>query len=367
MRSVRTLPAFLGVVLALGACAPPEPVTIGMMAGLSGPNSLIGVASRDAARLAVDEINEAGGVNGRPLELRVADDQDDIAVGRRIVAGFVEDGVPVILGPFMSSMAPVVESHRATDVLFLSPTMSTAALLGRDDNFVRVMAASTNQGTALVDEMLRDRVRSAVVVYDSSNAVFSLELARYVQDLMEARQIVPLALLDNQNRDIRDLAGEIAAVAPGALCLVTNGYDSALIAQEVREAGAAPRLYASYWALSEDFVEHGGRAVEGAKLSSILGRKEETDRYLGFEARYMERYGERPDLISSHAYEAVHVLVEALERVDDERPFEIKQAIIEIGRFEGLRDAIFIDEYGDTQRPITLFEVRGGEFVALVR
>ncbi|HKJ85302.1 MAG TPA: ABC transporter substrate-binding protein, partial [Spirochaetia bacterium] len=298
-RCTRRFVFLFAMIMVILGCAGGEPLRIGFIAGLSGPNSHVGVGSRDAALLAVERINEGGGVGGRPLELVVADDEDSVTIGEQIVSEFVEDGIPLVIGPFMSSQILVVERHMESPILFLSPTISTSRLSGRDDNFVRIMPASTEQGRVLLRTMEEDGVRDAVVLYDGTNAAYAQELACFLHEHLLRSAIRPLDLFDVGALHERSVAESVAQLGAEAIVLVTSGYRGALIAQEISELTDGARLYGTHWTKTSDFIEYGGRAVEGAKLTSVVvtatGDDDEDSVYAEFADAYERRYGRAPE------------------------------------------------------------------------
>src|SRR5512141_700268 len=86
------------------ACARGEPIRVGMVSGLTGRHSDLGISSRNGATLAISEINDAGGIAGRRLELVVRDDGQDPEHARRAVSELVHAGVVAMIGHVTSSM-----------------------------------------------------------------------------------------------------------------------------------------------------------------------------------------------------------------------------------------------------------------------
>ena len=116
-----------------GEAAAPEgdPLKIGMATTLSGAIALFGVANQDGAQLAVDQLNEAGGVLGRPVELIVRDDEAAPESGAQIARDLIiEDEVDVLLGPVSSGVAlAITEVSKERKVPFIVHTSNTQALM----------------------------------------------------------------------------------------------------------------------------------------------------------------------------------------------------------------------------------------------
>lgn len=123
-----------GLVLLCAACGQREPIRLGFVSGLTGRHSDLGISSRNGATLAVDELNAAGGVRGRSLQLIIRDDGQDADRARRAVRELVGEGVVAMVGHATSSMAaatlPIVNDAQ---VLMVSPTVTSPDFTGKDD------------------------------------------------------------------------------------------------------------------------------------------------------------------------------------------------------------------------------------------
>ena len=122
------------LLLALTACAPPQPVKLGFLGGLSGRVADLGEAGRHGVLLAVDEANAAGGVNARKVELLIKDDEQQAAAAIKAIEELVAARVDAVIGPMTSSMGEAVlpVASRA-GLVVVSPTVTFSLLAGRDD------------------------------------------------------------------------------------------------------------------------------------------------------------------------------------------------------------------------------------------
>jgi branched-chain amino acid transport system substrate-binding protein len=163
----------LAVVLV--GCLSRPPIKIGVAVELTGRRGELGVAARDGAQLAVEQINERGGVNGRPIELIVRDDGGDPDTARRVDADLVAQGVVAIVGHVTSAQtAAAFEQMNEAEVVLISPTSSSTQFSAQADYFFRVMPSNDLMGKALAVHMYINRgVRQIVGVYDLSNRAFT--------------------------------------------------------------------------------------------------------------------------------------------------------------------------------------------------
>ena len=164
----------------LPGCQQQEPLRIGLVTGLTGHYSLMGISTRNGVILAIEEANATGGIQGRSVELIIRDDQQDPRVARLAVSDLLTLGVEVIIGPATSSMAmSVVDLVNAKQMLMVGTFVSTNQLSGLDDYFVRVMPP-TSYSASCVGDYLQSQLgyTKFAVIYDKSNSSFTEVLAR---------------------------------------------------------------------------------------------------------------------------------------------------------------------------------------------
>jgi len=163
-----------GMLLVAG-CSAKEPVKIGFIGGMSGRVADLGVAGRNGAVLAIEQKNAAGGINGRKLELLVRDDEQKPEVAGKVVAELLAQKVELIIGPMTSSMAfAILPQIEASQTILLSPTVTSSALSGKDDHFLRVCGNTRDYAEKSADFQYRQQNRRTVAaVYDLNNREYS--------------------------------------------------------------------------------------------------------------------------------------------------------------------------------------------------
>ena len=160
----------------LAGCGKAEPILIGLSVELTGQQADVGINIRDAALMAVDEINAQGGVNGRPLELIVRDDEGEPDVARLVDAELVDLGVVAIIGPYTSGQAgAVIDQMNEAQVVLISPSASSSSFSGKRDYFFRLIPDTSLIGRLLAEHIALEHSSGKLVgVYDDKNQAFSL-------------------------------------------------------------------------------------------------------------------------------------------------------------------------------------------------
>jgi branched-chain amino acid transport system substrate-binding protein len=372
MLQARVLGTMIGCVVgaaiashaALPGCARREPVLIGFVGGLSGRAADLGISGRDGATLAVEERNRAGGVLGRSVRLLVRSDEQDVETARRVDRELIGQGVVAIVGHMTSAMSvaalPIANEAR---VPLVSPTTTTTDLEGLDDQFIRVTATTRDYAARMARYLRRARGLAVVsVVYDLGNRSYTeswLEHFRNEFTAQGGRIARAEAFTSGKAVHFETLARQAAAGVDGVV-LIANSMDAAMLCQQVQKTGAAVAVAGAEWASTEQLLELGGSAVEGMVVSQFFDRASTAPRYREFKAAYRARFGAEPGFAAVNAYDAVAVVIKALERRGREE--SLKDAMLRVSAFDCLQGPLKIDRFGDADRPSRLAIVERGAF-----
>ncbi len=364
--------AFMIIVIALGAAFTYKythrPIYIGFGAGLSGQWSQLGVQVRNGFLQAVDEINENDGVNGRKIVPVIFDDKNDNEYAKTIVEDLKERNIDYFVGFAISAMTPSIETFMEnSEVLVISPTMSTNLLTGRDDNFFRVCNASANEAYTFLKILSNEAYRDFAIVYDISNRQYTGPTHDIIIDKHETNglDLIYDEAFDSHKVDFEQLAARIHSSRARNVIILASGVDTAEIAQQLKLKGSTAQLYANAWATTQDLLVNGGKAVENMRVIGLYDISSNTSAYLAFEEAMIRRYGNKPTFPQIFGYESVRLLKEAMETADSMDVASVKKAIVGIGSFEGLQQTIEIDKYGDVKRGNFIYEVKNGAFTSL--
>lgn len=367
VRRLRGMFTLLGLMLLIGmvsGCKEPQPIKIGFVGGLTGRLSDLGIAGRNGVIVAVEQRNADGGINGQPVELVIKDDQHDPEVALQVDQELIDAGVAAIIGHMTSAMSVVaVPLMNQEKMLMISPTTSTSSLTGLDDYFLRVTPPNTLQSHHLAHYAYQKLgLRRFAGVYDLSNRAFSEDLFHDFLVVFEAlggEVVLTKTFTSGHEISYLELAQELLQAEPDGLLIVAGALDTAMICQQIRKLGSTIPIASSAWAQTMDLIRHGGNTVEGVIFSQRYGTESSQEAYLNFRKQFQERFGDTPDFSSEYAYEAATILFQALE--DANSGPEIKANIVNHS-FEGLKEEIQIDQYGDTWRKRYILIVQDGQF-----
>lgn len=351
--------------LLLGSCAP-KPIKIGLPVVLTGLSSRIGVAGRNGALLAMDEINAAGGIKGRPIELLVRDDKDDPDTALAVDQGLVQEGVVALVG-HMASRSGTQAAVFATknQIPLISPTISSTDYSGKDDYFFRIIGSNDLMGRTIAAYARGQGYAKAAAAYESTNASYTVPFYAGFKDEFEklgGKVLRPHTFATSSSYDYRGLTKGLIAEKPDVVFTVASPFDTASICQGLSLGSSPLPVLACMWAMTDDLFRFGGRSVD--RLTGVMYMDSEgtTSAFLAFRAAYVKRYGEEASFASVYGYDALMVLAQALRNSPSLDGPSIKASILELGTFKGLQEDIRIDSYGDCDKRPMVFAAVGGSF-----
>jgi branched-chain amino acid transport system substrate-binding protein len=364
----RALAALASTLLipALAACGAREPLRIGFIGGMSGRVADLGIGGRNGAQLAVDDLNAAGGIGGRTVELVIRDDEQDSGKAHARLNELFQAQVLFVVGPMTSSLAvtlaTLADQH---GVPLISPTATTHELSGRVDAFFRVVPDAPTGATQQADVLLGRGLRRLVTVADFNNRAFSESWVTAGGARFKEMGGVLAAAIDFKSApDLSyiDLVRRILEPRPDVVVLAASASDTSVLCQQMRRIDAKVSFASSAWAGTEQFPQMGGRAIEGALVAQYFERESKAAAYRQFVDRFQKRFGEAPGFPAVTGYDALMMGVEALRQRGEG---SLLASLQRPRSYAGLQRTIAIDASGDSRSPMFMTEVREGRYVAV--
>jgi len=356
-----------------------EPIKIGAIVSLTGTYAGLGEPEKNVLEMEVKRINDAGGVNGRPVEVIIEDDATDEAKAVAAASKLIEqDGVVAIIGA----------------------TGTGQTMAARGD----VQRAAIPQVSMAGGTVITSPVDPLVFATPWSNLI----VVPFTLDYLKSQGITKIGLISDSGGFGKDGQAVIAAAAPEAgmtlvadesfnpgdtdmtaqltkiknsdaqaVVMWTAGAEAAIIAKNVADLGIDLPLYGSHGIARREFIEGAGAAAENVKFAAgkVLipdAYGEGTEAYTvatEFIDRYTTAYGEAPSTFAGHAYDALYLIVEAAKRVTgDLTPAALRDEIEATSGFVGIGGTFNLsaeDHNGMNASDLTMYEiVNGGWIVA---
>ena len=380
---------FLAVVLMVGIllsgpaalAAPPlqeeEPIKIGAILAITGPASPLGVPERDTLRMLEEEINEAGGVNGRPLEIIIYDTEGDETKAVMAIKKLIEDDkVLAVIGPSRTGTTlAVIDTVEKAEI----PHVSLAAGIQIVEP-VKKWVFKTPQTDVFAVSKIMDYLEAQgigkIAVISVSNA-FGESGKNQVLLQAEERglEVVAEETFGPEDTDMTAQLTRIkASRAEAVICWGTNP-GPAMVAKNMMQLGMDIPLLQSHGVANKKFIELAGEAAEGiifpaGRLLVAEDLPEDDPQkpvLLEFAAMFEEKYGRTADTFGGHAWDALHLLVQAIEEVGTDKE-AIREALENTTNFVGTGGVFNFspeDHNGLTKDAFAMIKIVDGQWTLL--
>jgi branched-chain amino acid transport system substrate-binding protein len=360
-----------GCVLAFTPALAAEPVRIGVTTILSGQYADRGQSEQYGVELALERINEAGGVLGRPVEAFYGDNAADPATGIAATKRLIEEQhVPVLLGalwtPVTHAIMPIVAAAKVPLVIDISAGQDfvDASGVGGNDYAFKTIPSDRDIALGLMGWLKSKGVHSVAIVSDDNpfNHVNADSMAK-------AAVGADIKVLGNETiaKDTKDLApliGQLKALAPDQVVTLLSSSTAPFFRAYEQSGWNVPitgriDLPVAAGALSPEFLASGG--LDGATSITVFNPLIETPGVQDFIQAYRAKYGIMPTQRSFFAYEATNLVVDAIRRANSDKSEDIERALKTSTMPSLLGGAYVMDDHNHPHTPMQIVGVRAGQ------
>lgn len=310
-----------------------EVIKIGGIGPLSGANSTYGMSVKEGADLLADEINNAGGVNGKKVEFIFEDDQSDNTTTASAFNKLVDkDGVCAILGGVTSGTTLAIapnSTNKKIPMITPTGTEPTITKVGGDFMF-RVCFIDSLQGEMLA-KYTKDNIgkTTAAVLYNSSSD-YSKGIANAYKETLEKNGGQVLEFLSygsDKETDFKAQLTKIKSANPDVIVLPDYYNVVGLIAKQARDMGITSQFLGGDGWESEDLTKIGGSAVDGATYINHYYAEDSDENVKNFVDSYTKKYNKTPDCFAALSYDTAKILVKAIEKANSTDGTAIRDAL----------------------------------------
>jgi branched-chain amino acid transport system substrate-binding protein len=318
-----------------------DPVKIAVVVPLTGASAKTAEQMQNAAKLAVEEVNADGGIGGRPLEMKVYDDElKPENATREAQRAVTRDGAVAVVGAQSSGEALAIrEVVERAEVPFITSSATVEAITKDADYTYRIAPLLTDYANGVVDIGKAIGLKKPAVVHDSGGAGVLLKdlFIKHAKEVGLTLAGTPIEYPLNGT----DMSAQVAAAAAqkpdGVLIGGSAGGDHGLMAKTMAEQGLTVPLIGFSPILVDDAVAIGGEAY--AKLPAVYSLQnldQNKPEFKAFKKAYTEKYGEA-DLTEHPAqtYDAVKILAAALDKTDGKGGSALKDALNATSAYKG--------------------------------
>lgn len=318
--SIAAAAAMATSVFAIPVQAEDETFKIGGIGPMTGAAAVYGNAVMNSIQIAVDEINEAGGINGYQVEFNPQDDEHDAEKSVNAYNTLKDWGMDILLGTVTSAPCIAVEAEAANDNMFLLTPSATAIESISGDNAFRVCFADPAQGTASAKYIGENKLAEKVaVIYDSSDVYSSgIYGAFQAEAANQPFEIVAAEAFTADSKTDFSVQLQKAKDSGADMVFVPFYYNEiALVLKQASDMGFAPKWFGVDGMDGILSLEGFDTSLaEGVTLLTPFSATAEDEKTQSFVNKYKEQFGEVPNQFGADAYDGMYIIKAALEQAE---------------------------------------------------
>lgn len=363
MRSL--LPLCLTAFLSLAACTKKNAneIVVGQFGSMTGSEATFGISTDEGVKLAIDEANAAGGINGKKIKLVTMDNQGKAEEAAAVVTRLIEqEKIVALLGEVASSRslaaAPIAQGRK---IPMITPSSTNPKVTEVGDYVFRVCFIDPFQGTVMAKFATENLKLKKVAILRDMKSDYSVGLADFFkQKYVElGGTIVAEQTYQSGDVDFKAQLTQIKSKNPDGLYIPGYYTEVGLIARQVRELGIKAIMMGGDGWDSSKLSEIGQDAVNGSYFSNHYSSESTDPAAVDFMNKFKARYNKTPDGLSAMGYDAALVLIHAMKNAKETTPKAIRDELAKIKDFQAATGKITIDEKRNASKNAVVVQVQG--------
>ena len=348
---------FLGLVHA-------DSVKIGFNVPLTGFAAADGKSALSGAKLAVKQANQAGGINGKMIELVVYDDQASpkqaVPISNKLIekdkvvaaiSGSYSGATRAAAGVFQSAEIPYISAYavhpeitKAGNYVFRTSFMGEVQ--GRAG--AKLIGATLQRKRVVLITLKNDFGKSLAAGFKEAAGQFNLQIINEYEYSIKDRQFGPIV-------------AKVKADAPEAIYATGYFFTAGPLVSQLRAAGITVPVIGQEGYDSEQFIKIAGKASEGTIITTSLDRDSNSSETRSFISEFEAMAGHKVDMVAASGHTAMKVLVAAMKKAGTTSPSAIRNAIAQTNLVAST-GSISFNDLGEVQKNVQVQVVRDGDF-----
>jgi branched-chain amino acid transport system substrate-binding protein len=357
----------LAVSLVLPASTQTTTIKIGAFLSLTGSTAAYGISAANAIKLATEEVNREGGIDGKMVELVIEDDHSNTAEVPTIVDKLLtEDKVDALIAEPVSTRAMMgAQVAQRRRVVMISSASVKPELTMQGDYIFRACFISSAEGEAIAKFAISKlKAKTAAIILDSRND-YAVTLGSYfIASFMRlGGQVVDQQRYNAGDTDLTAQMSSITKSKPDIIFAPGFYTTAPLVARAVKQSGFKGILIGSDGWDSPDLLEGGSEPFEGVYFANHFWAGSKDPLVRKFVSNYRAKYGVEPDAGAATAYDAARMLFDAFKRAKSNEKSAIRDALAQTKNFPGVTGKITLDANWNAQVPVYMLRIeKGGKF-----
>ncbi len=349
-----------------GTTSTGDTIKVGVYGDLTGPTASFGQSTKNGVELAVAEINAAGGVNGKKIELVIEDDQGTPEKAKTVISKLIsQDKVQAVIGEVASTnslaAAPVAQEAK---IPMISPSSTNPQVTEKGDYISRVCFIDPFQGSVMAKFAANTLKAKTAAIFGDVNSDYSKGLTTFFEQEFTklGGSVVAKESYTQQDPDFKGQLTKIRQLNPDIIYIPGYYGQVGIIAKQARELGMnQPLLGGDGWD-SPDLWKLGGDALKNAYISNHYSAENPAPEIQNFVKNYTAKFGAAPDSLAALAYDAAKVLADAIKRAGGAGDSaKLKDAINSTKNFAGVTGSITLDANRNAVKPAVVLELTPSE------
>lgn len=345
-----------------------DTIKIGFLGALTGDVAMFGGPSLQAIKMAAEDINSAGGVAGKKIEIVEADNRGDKQEGASITQKFISrDKVAAIIGDPTTGITKVAAPIcQKAGVVLMSGGSTGPGVVENGDFIYRDTLLDSVAIPTCIDYFANELKFRKVAVITSDNNDYSVGLSQTFRDAaakVKEIQIIADEKIKDGDKDFSAQITNIKGKNPDVIFFSGYYTEGALIMKEARKQGMKAVMFGGDGLYGPKFVELGGPAVEGSMVALGFSPEQGSPETAKFVADFQKKYNEIPGVFAAQAYDALAIVADAIKRANSADPKVFKNEIAKTKNFKGVSGTISIRANREPiKTPLSLLVVKNGKF-----
>jgi branched-chain amino acid transport system substrate-binding protein len=334
--------------------------------GVCADASPAGQATKNGAQVAADEINNAGGVGGRRIELVFEDDGGTAEGASAAVARMTTQGhaSAIVCGPSKASAAAKAQESK---VPFLTTSSTDPKLTAAGDYVFRVSFLDSLQGESMAKYAANNIHAKTAAILSESDSEYSGDLARAFDENFTrlGGQVTQKLTYAQTDEDFKTQLTALHDSNPELIYIPGRYAQVGRLAKQARELGIKATLLGGDGWNDPRLFEAGAEALDGSYITGLFSANDPDAGVRKFAGDYAARFGNQPDPSAALAYDATKLVADALLRAGD--PAKLRDALAQTSDYKGLTGAVSFNAERNAVKPTQIFKIQGGKFYPVFR
>lgn len=332
-----------------------DTIRVGVYGDTTGATSSFGVSTKNGIQLAFDEINAAGGVNGKKFEMIFEDDQGSPEKAKTVISKLInQDKVVAVLGEVASSnslaAAPVAQEGK---IPMITPSSTNPKVTEVGDYISRVCFIDPFQGSVMAKFAINTLNAKTAAILGDNSSDYSKGLTQFFEQefVKLGGKVITKQTYAQKDQDFKAQLTQMRDQKPDVIYIPGYYGEVAIIARQARELGMnQPLLGGDGWD-SPELFKLGGEALRDSYISNHYSADNPAPEIQNFVKSYTAKFGAAPDSLAALAYDAAKVLADAIKRAGGTDSVKLKDAINATKGLAGVTGSITLDASRNAVKP----------------